>query len=171
MVLNSITIVFSRMSVNLARYQNRKQHAHPNKQYTANDLPKSTSNSNFHMKSNPNRKSYASALTKNANATIPPTPITIYPCPDLTTMLSIYLISELITLETLPNLTSIFKNSGLFNTRIHTLLDEYVGSSPSTSENDEDSVKGNNENNHEDEDDDMFNDGSECNDFLHQGGS
>ncbi|GKA20286.1 hypothetical protein Tco_0700275 [Tanacetum coccineum] len=71
---------------------------------------------------------YASALTKNANATIPPTPVTIHPY-------------------------------------------EYVGSSPSTSENDEDSVKGNNENNHEDEDDDMFNDGSECNDFLHQGGS
>ncbi|GJS07957.1 hypothetical protein Tco_0364753 [Tanacetum coccineum] len=170
MVLNSITIGFSRMSENLARYQNKKQHAHPNKQYTANDLPKNTSTSTFHVKPNPNRKSYASALTKNANATIPPTPVTIHPCPDLTTRLSTYLIGELITLETLPNLTSIFENSGLFNTRIK-YLDEYVGSSPSTSENDEDSVKGNNRNNHEDEDDDMFDDGSECNDFLHQGGS
>ncbi|GJU87842.1 putative RNA-directed DNA polymerase, eukaryota, reverse transcriptase zinc-binding domain protein [Tanacetum coccineum] len=34
---------------------------------------------------------------------------------------------------------------------------------------DEDSIKGNNRNNHVDEDDDLFNDGSECNDFLHQG--
>nr|GEU72480.1 RNA-directed DNA polymerase, eukaryota, reverse transcriptase zinc-binding domain protein [Tanacetum cinerariifolium] len=50
------------------------------------------------------------------------------------------------------------------------LNESYVRLSPLTSKDYEDLIKGNNGNYHEDEDDDMFDDGSECNDFLHQGG-
>nr|GEW39545.1 RNA-directed DNA polymerase, eukaryota [Tanacetum cinerariifolium] len=60
------------------------------------------------------RKSYDGALTNNAYATPPPTPITVH----LTTRLSTSLVGELITLEILHNLTSIFKNFGLYNTRL-----------------------------------------------------
>nr|GEU96897.1 RNA-directed DNA polymerase, eukaryota [Tanacetum cinerariifolium] len=101
--------------------ERRKQEDQTQSRHTSSWISSQVGMSTFYMKPSPNRKSYAGALTNNANATPPPTPITIHSCPHLTTRLSTSLVGELITLETLPNLTSIFKNSGLFNTRLNYL--------------------------------------------------
>lgn len=71
------------------------------------------------------RKTYAETLNvipPSVPSTAPPKPITIHPCPDLTTKLSHTLIGELFTIDTIPNLHSICEDNGLPNTRI-----TYVG--------------------------------------------
>nr|GEV86236.1 retrovirus-related Pol polyprotein from transposon TNT 1-94 [Tanacetum cinerariifolium] len=47
-----------------------------------------------------------------------PPPITIHPCPELSSKLERSLVRELITIETLPNLTTIFHDNGHHNMRV-----------------------------------------------------
>ncbi|GKC30767.1 RNA-directed DNA polymerase, eukaryota [Tanacetum coccineum] len=118
-ILNSTTTLgHHRLKVNIARYQrgfaNSDHHvrkaAHTNK---TNQHPHSTP-SHYHPQQP--GKCYATALNGNSIPTkqnLPPTPITIHACPDLTSELHHCLVVELATIDTFTNLHIICDEVGL----------------------------------------------------------
>ncbi|PWA41586.1 hypothetical protein CTI12_AA459190 [Artemisia annua] len=123
--LNSITVGTHRLTANIARYQNGVAIKPPTKPILTH----------YTAKPPPNQPAAPAAYKRTFSNVVntipthippplipthippPPTPITIHPCPDLISKLSHSLIGELYSIDTLPNLGSIFDDNGFPNIR------------------------------------------------------
>ncbi|GJW01990.1 RNA-directed DNA polymerase, eukaryota [Tanacetum coccineum] len=118
--LNSITIGTHRLTVNIARYQNgvaNKLTTKPIPTHDAVKLPpkQPTTLPAYHRTFSNVVNTIPTHIPPPPIPTHippPPTPITIHPCPDLISKLSNSLIGELYSIDTLPNLSSIFDDNG-----------------------------------------------------------
>nr|GEZ74839.1 RNA-directed DNA polymerase, eukaryota [Tanacetum cinerariifolium] len=118
--LNTIIIGNCRLEINIASYQhtNTKPPHHNINKPPINRMP----NTPLQSIKNIQHNFYANIISANTTSKPkPPPPITIHSCPELTSKLEHSLVGELITIETLPNLTAIFHDNGHHNTRVRYL--------------------------------------------------